>query len=88
MNAISPSQLSTCTISARRRRLLCFQGVKSKIFFRRVPLPKMPYPPSTTLRFWCVHWEVDVLACESEQQHVVILVRNEGQSQHDQGNMW
>ena len=27
-------------------------------------------------------------ACESEQQHVIILVRNEGQSQLDQGNMW
>ena len=27
-------------------------------------------------------------SCESEQQHVVILVRNEGQSQLDQGNMW
>ena len=26
--------------------------------------------------------------CESEQQHVVILVRNEGQPQLDQGNMW
>ena len=32
-----------------------------------------------------VNWR----ACESEQQqHVVILVRNEGQSQLDQGNMW
>ena len=28
------------------------------------------------------------LACEREQHHVVILVRNEGQSQLDQGNMW
>ena len=27
-------------------------------------------------------------ACEGGQQHVVILVRNEGQSQLDQGNMW
>ena len=28
-------------------------------------------------------------ACESGQQHVVILVRNEGQSQLDRGNnMW
>ena len=29
-----------------------------------------------------------LLACESEQQHVLILVRNEGQSQLDEGHMW
>ena len=29
-----------------------------------------------------------VTACESEQQHAVILVRNEGQLQLDQGHMW
>ena len=31
---------------------------------------------------------VALAACESEQQNVVILVRNEGHSKLDQGNMW
>ena len=28
------------------------------------------------------------VSCESDQQHVVIPVRNEGKSQLNQGNMW
>ena len=44
---------------------------------------------STLIPTWLTDVALDARkACGSEQQHVVILVRNEGQSQLDQGNMW